>query len=71
MLQTIRRLLIRFRCFRLERELAGPDFHRVELCTFIKAHITTAPREVSDPSWLVAITGFFMGATKADEPEPY
>jgi len=21
--------------------------------------------------WLVATTGFFMGATKADEPEPY
>jgi hypothetical protein len=33
-LQTIRRLLIRFRCFRLERELAGPDFHRGEQCTF-------------------------------------
>jgi hypothetical protein len=23
------------------------------------------------PSWLVATTGFFMGVTKADEPEPY
>jgi hypothetical protein len=33
-LQTIRRLLIRFRCFRLEREFAGPDFHRGEQCTF-------------------------------------
>jgi hypothetical protein len=27
-LQTIRCLLIRFKRFRLERELAGPDFHR-------------------------------------------
>jgi hypothetical protein len=33
-LQTIRFLLIRFRCFRLEREFAGPDFHREEPYTF-------------------------------------
>jgi hypothetical protein len=32
-LQTIRRLLIRPECFRLEREFAGPDFHRGEQCT--------------------------------------
>ena len=29
-LQTIRRLLIRPECFRLEREFAGPDFHQGE-----------------------------------------
>jgi hypothetical protein len=29
-LQTIRRLLIRPECFRLEREFAGPDFRRGE-----------------------------------------
>ena len=33
--------------------------------------ITTAPSAVSDPSWLAATTGFFMGVTKAGEPEPY
>ena len=32
-LQTIRRLLIRPECFRLEREFAGPVFHRREQCT--------------------------------------
>jgi len=32
-LQTIRRLLIRPECFRLEREFAGPVFHRGEECT--------------------------------------
>jgi hypothetical protein len=40
-LQTIRRLLIRPECFRLEREFAGPDFHRGEQCTLIKAHTAT------------------------------
>jgi hypothetical protein len=29
-LQAIRRLLTRPECFRLEREFAGPDFHRRE-----------------------------------------
>jgi Transposase IS66 family len=29
-LQTIRFLLIRSKCFRLERDLAGPDFNRGE-----------------------------------------
>jgi hypothetical protein len=29
-LQAIRRLLTRPECFRLEREFAGPDFHRGE-----------------------------------------
>jgi transposase len=32
-LQTIRRLLIRPECFRLEREFAGLDFHQEEQCT--------------------------------------
>jgi hypothetical protein len=32
-LQTIRRLLIRPECFRLEREFAGPGFYRGEQCT--------------------------------------
>jgi hypothetical protein len=32
-LQVIRYLLTRSECFRLERELAGPDFHRGEWCT--------------------------------------
>ena len=31
--QTIRRLLIRPECFRLEREFAGPDFDWEEQCT--------------------------------------
>jgi hypothetical protein len=30
-----------------------------------------APSAASAPSWLVATTGFFMGMTKAGEPEPY
>jgi len=33
-LQAIRRLLTRPEYFRLEREFAGPDFHRGEQCTF-------------------------------------
>ena len=41
-LQTIRRLLIRPECFRLEREFAGPDFHRGEQCTL--------PRHTQQPS---------------------
>jgi hypothetical protein len=32
-LQAIRRLLTRPECFRLEREFAGPGFHRGEQCT--------------------------------------
>lgn len=32
-LQAIRRLLTRPEYFRLEREFAGPDFHRGEQCT--------------------------------------
>ena len=35
-LQTIRFLLIRFKRFRLERELAGPDFHRREQHTLTR-----------------------------------
>lgn len=35
-LQVIRRLLTRPGCFRLERELAGPDFHRGEQCTLAR-----------------------------------
>jgi hypothetical protein len=35
-LQTIRFLLIRFKCFRLERELAGPDLHRGEQYAFTR-----------------------------------
>ncbi len=35
-LQTIRRLLIRPECFRLEREFAGLDFHQGEQCTFTR-----------------------------------
>ena len=35
-LQVIRRLLTRPGCFRLERELAGPDFHRGEPCTLAR-----------------------------------
>ena len=35
-LQTIRRLLIRSECFRLEREFAGPVFHRGEQCTLAR-----------------------------------
>jgi len=46
-LQTIRRLLIRFRCFRLERELAGPDLHRGEPCTFFQGtHNNAAERSL-------------------------
>lgn len=40
-LQAIRRLLTRPECFRLEREFAGPDFHRGRRCTLDKAHPTT------------------------------
>src|SRR4029077_3716353 len=52
-LQTIRRLLIRPECFRLEREFAGPVFHRGEQCTLSRhtersggelASARTAPR---------------------------
>ena len=35
-LQAIRRLLTRPECFRLEREFAGPDFHRGEQCTLAR-----------------------------------
>jgi hypothetical protein len=35
-LQTIRRLLIRSECFRLEREFAGPDLPRGEQCTLAR-----------------------------------
>jgi hypothetical protein len=35
-LQVIRRLLTRPGCFRLEREFAGPDFHRGEQCTLAR-----------------------------------
>ena len=45
-LQTIRCLLIRFRCFRLERELAGPDLHRGEPYTFQDTHNNAAEREM-------------------------
>ena len=40
-LQAIRRLLTRPEYFRLEREFAGPDFHRVEQVHLFKAHIPT------------------------------
>jgi hypothetical protein len=43
-LQTIRRLLIRSECFRLEREFAGPDLPRGEQCTLAKAHKIIGPR---------------------------
>ena len=36
MLQAIRRLLTRPECFRLEREFAGPDFHRGGWCTLAR-----------------------------------
>ena len=35
-LRIIRRLLIRSECFRLEREFAGPVFHRGEQCTLAR-----------------------------------
>jgi hypothetical protein len=35
-LQAIRRLLTRPECFRLEREFAGPGFHRGEQCTLAR-----------------------------------
>src|SRR3954466_2336194 len=35
-LQTIRRLLIRPECFRLEREFAGLGFHQGEQCTLTR-----------------------------------
>ena len=44
MLQAIRRLLTRPECFRLEREFAGPDFHRGEQCTLAR-HIHPNPIE--------------------------
>ena len=40
-LQAIRRLLTRPECFRLEREFAGPVFHRGGWRTLDKAHRTT------------------------------
>ena len=45
-LQTIRRLLIRPECFRLEREFAGPDFHRGEQCT-LSRHTEQPRRKLS------------------------
>ena len=44
-LQTIRRLLIRPECFRLEREFAGPVFHRGEQCT-LSRHTEQSRREL-------------------------
>jgi len=42
-LQAIRRLLTRPKCFRLEREFAGLGFHQGEQCTFAR-HTTKLPR---------------------------
>jgi len=57
-LQIIRRLLIRSDRFRLEREFAGPDFHRGERCAlprhteqscreFASAHPTTGAQDAT------------------------
>jgi hypothetical protein len=50
-LQIIRRLLIRSDRFRLEREFAGPDFHRGERCT-LPRHTEQSGREFAstDPT---------------------
>ena len=45
-LQIIRRLLIRSDRFRLEREFAGPDFHRGERCA-LPRHTEQSGREES------------------------
>jgi len=47
-LQIIRRLLIRSDRFRLEREFAGPDFHRGERCAL--------PRHTEQSGWEFAST---------------
>jgi hypothetical protein len=49
-LQAIRRLLTRPECFRLEREFAGPVFHRGGWRTLDKAHRITAPSGSSRPA---------------------
>ena len=54
-LQTIRRLLIRPECFRLERELAGLGFHQGEQCTLARHtrhHAERAPRHGGRPGLL-------------------
>jgi hypothetical protein len=50
-LQIIRRLLIRSDRFRLEREFAGPDFHREERCA-LPRHAEQSGREFApaDPT---------------------
>jgi len=60
-LQTIRFLLIRLRCFRLERELAGPDFHRGEPYTFFKTHTITLPKALFAASLSAGTTGSSLG----------
>ena len=52
MLQTIRRLLIRPECFRLEREFAGLGFHQGEQCT-LPRHTQQYRRALhpSDSTW--------------------
>jgi hypothetical protein len=55
-LQAIRRLLTRPEYFRLEREFAGPDFHRGEQCTFSR-HTYQSGRTRDPP-----------GGARAEEP---
>ena len=46
MLQVIRRLLTRPEYFRLERELAGLDFHQGEQCALQGTHNNTVERSI-------------------------
>ena len=55
-LQTIRRLLIRLECFRLEREFAGLDFHQGEQCA-LPRHTYQSGRTRDPP-----------GGARAEEP---
>jgi hypothetical protein len=48
-LQAIRRLLTRPKCFRLERELAGPDFHRGKQ--------RALPRHTPQPTLMLTVIG--------------
>jgi hypothetical protein len=53
-LQIIRRLLIRSDRFRLEREFAGPDFHRGERCA-LPRHTEQSSREFAPAGAAVVV----------------
>ena len=72
--ESIRYLLNRPLCFRLEREFAGADFGVAETSPsptdqpcLTKAHTTTRPKTPSARSWLDAKNWLFIGTQQVGE----